>query len=705
MLIFDSGDFKMRKFKVVVLSVLMCLFGAVAQALPPVTDGLVIHLDARNLALSDGDPVDVWADVSGGGNDATQDTADYQPTYVSFSEDFSRPVVRFDGTSDWLALPSGEEAPFALDAVTVIINAKFNTIGENNQYIIACNSGSGTDRLRICLDTNAGGFLFRVGTSAWTGIVETETDTDVHAFAATSTAEGFIDGALIGTSANTSTANPSTLNLGSFANGSKDWFDGDIAEVLIYNRVLTVDEITEIGEYFSEGFLPNPSPANFEPLVPVSTDIIGWDVPKVEFTPTKYVLTMRESDPNFIDTDNNIVIDPVNDQNADAVRVETAMPVTLSYGTTYYWRVDVYNGETMYPGSPLQFSTEPLDRSPVVEAGDSFITWQDNLPQMITATVDDSGEGDVADADVQWNIIGYPGDPVKEVAQLIDRGMDSAEALELKDAGYDPNMLAEWIGTDTRTIGDPLVLTISGLPSGSYTWTSTHHDYNDQTGLFDVYVDGVLAGEDIDISTGNELPTQFTTSVTTNGSDLVVIFDKKAYDSESASFFIMNAFEITDGSNELKVDFDNATTSTAPGYVSYRATHEDLTTFTAQSFTFGTGSVTVLPQWGANTAGWINASVNKTSSDPLAPAAELSTDTPGLYTIEISVADTAGHTDSATMEVNVAPDSCAAAQLSGTWPGFNYFDIDQNCVVDIIDFADFAGTWLDDISAVDVEAY
>ncbi len=51
------------------------------------------------------------------------------------------------------------------------------------------------------------------------------------------------------------------------------------------------------------------------------------------------------------------------------------------------------------------------------------------------------------------------------------------------------------------------------------------------------------------------------------------------------------------------------------------------------------------------------------------------------------------------MTVNVMADACAAAQTTAEWAGFNYFDTDQNCVIDLNDFAGFAAGWLEDLSA------
>ena len=55
--------------------------------------------------------------------------------------------------------------------------------------------------------------------------------------------------------------------------------------------------------------------------------------------------------------------------------------------------------------------------------------------------------------------------------------------------------------------------------------------------------------------------------------------------------------------------------------------------------------------------------------------------------------------DSGTLQVSLGEDACAAAQMVvPDWAGFNYYDRDQDCDVDIIDFSAFAVEWMDDRS-------
>lgn len=132
--------------------------------------------------------------------------------------------------------------------------------------------------------------------------------------------------------------------------------------------------------------------------------------------------------------------------------------------------------------------------------------------------------------------------------QMIDRGGN--------DGSDTPDFLRDWVGTDGRSYGDPLTLTLSGLPAGDYNWLSYHHDTEDQSGIFDVVVTDA-AGErtftGIDISDGRNGGilniadvTKFVTGLTSDGSDITLTFSS-VYGEGAATdekFFVMNGFEV-----------------------------------------------------------------------------------------------------------------------------------------------------------------
>ena len=130
----------------------------------------------------------------------------------------------------------------------------------------------------------------------------------------------------------------------------------------------------------------------------------------------------------------------------------------------------------------------------------------------------------------------WPGNPARQAMQMIERSSG-------------PDLAIDWIGTDARVANaDPLVLRISGLPSGTYAWTSYHHDPQDQTGLFAVMVTdaaGSATTTDVDISSGPlalEEITTFETAIVSDGTHPVTLaFANQGYGHVSEAFFVMNA--------------------------------------------------------------------------------------------------------------------------------------------------------------------
>jgi hypothetical protein len=158
----------------------------------------------------------------------------------------------------------------------------------------------------------------------------------------------------------------------------------------------------------------------------------------------------------------------------------------------------------------------------------------------------------------------------------------------------------------------------------------------------------------------------------------------------------VNGFELTGVGDPLKIDFDTQTSDTTVGYQSYRATDRDMGSFTAQTFSAFSTTITVDAAFGTNAAGLITASVTDTSTSPLAPTASFTTDYTGEYTVELTVADASAQIGFDTATITVYADACAAAQASGF--SFNYYDSDDDCDVDLVDFAVLAAQWLDDVN-------
>ncbi len=122
--------------------------------------------------------------------------------------------------------------------------------------------------------------------------------------------------------------------------------------------------------------------------------------------------------------------------------------------------------------------------------------------------------------------------------QMIDRGAAQGDFFR------------DWIGTDCRgtlVANDPMTLTISGLPAGTYKWTSYHHDPNNQTEPFDLTINDASGSRliiNIDITAGAELPRSTVNQVIQSDgvNPITLVFDARA----DSDFFLCNGFEILD---------------------------------------------------------------------------------------------------------------------------------------------------------------
>lgn len=180
---------------------------------------------------------------------------------------------------------------------------------------------------------------------------------------------------------------------------------------------------------------------------------------------------------------------------------------------------------------------------PVQEGYQGFQASHENALELY-APQDFEGFDTTVTISLNWN----PVLPDWRAMQMIDRGGN--------DGSDTPDLLRDWTGTDGRSYGDPLTVTISGLPEGIYGWLSYHHDTEDQTGIFDAIItdaDGERTIAGIDISDGRNggittlaEATKMSTILTSDGSDITLTFTSVfAPDAPTADkFFVMNGFKI-----------------------------------------------------------------------------------------------------------------------------------------------------------------
>ncbi len=250
-------------------------FGASpASAAPPVTAGLKMHLDASQLTgLSDGATVTTWSDVSGLANHATSSAG--TPIYKTGVLN-GKPVIRFNNASGFTTANLSSQFP---TAATVLIVA---TINSDNAYTLVKANPGVDEWWRWDGDGRFYPGVFRGNRLESYCAMP---DTGSHLFAITSSASAW-EMSINGTSQGVAGANynsggaPLVIGNGSSGGG----LNGDIAEVLIYSRVLNATELNTVGAYLSAKYrlttryIPPATITSFGTNVVGSSAVLGLSV-------------------------------------------------------------------------------------------------------------------------------------------------------------------------------------------------------------------------------------------------------------------------------------------------------------------------------------------------------------------------------------------------------------------------------------------
>ncbi len=232
----------------------------------PAAGGAVIPSDLSGLAfwvkadaitgLSDNDPVTTWIDSSSLAHDTTQADSGKRPTYQT-SELNGKPVVRFDGSDDYLetAALSGAQLTLSANSITIFVVQKQLGSSGNNSSLNWPKAATVGNRLGVfatydnsiyfSYGDNSGGTISVVQPGGW--------DDDwklLELWRSTTSGEIYVDGASIlsaSFSDDLSIAGTDELSIA----GSITSFGGDIAEVFIFNRALNSTERGQMRTYLN----------------------------------------------------------------------------------------------------------------------------------------------------------------------------------------------------------------------------------------------------------------------------------------------------------------------------------------------------------------------------------------------------------------------------------------------------------------------
>ena len=343
--------------------------GPSAQALPPVTDGLVVWLSADAVNTGDTNQVRIvgpdtfvkqWNDGSGNAHHATNATDADQPKYIASGLN-GKPVLRFTGIND----DAGSELKLGdLSAYFPAAGSMFavSTINSDGRYSLFDNRNNDSRWVANTWNESQPG-VFVNGRKGMTYSSWPQTGSHVFAMESSSSIYRFvIDGTQIG-SAGADYHNGSGQNwtIGDRP-GNGQQLNGDIPEFILYNRVLTAAEANLVGAYLAQRYavtttypaLPIPPAPTGVAAAPVSSGAIS-----VSWSPataaTSYNVWVR-----------NTVTSVVQVFSAPA----SPFSVTgLTNGTSYEFKVSATNSSGTSAYSSMVSAT------PVVSAAKNILTF------------------------------------------------------------------------------------------------------------------------------------------------------------------------------------------------------------------------------------------------------------------------------------------------------------------------------------------
>ncbi|MEO9873016.1 MAG: hypothetical protein ABJF63_21205, partial [Ekhidna sp.] len=221
----------------------------------------VLWLDASTLGLGDGANVLTWSDLSGNGNDLTQQGADAVPTFAENAFGTGLDAIRFDGTERYLRILDNATLDGFADGVSIILVTNFSTVDDNPRGIISKRNSSSSEEVYSIFTHTGSRMNFDVRTTDDNRLSDATTLTASTDYILSAVYDEIFQYTSINSNAPDTrgetgnlTDASSDLILGALNNNYGTYFDGYLAEVIIYGNGLTQAERIVIENYLANKY-------------------------------------------------------------------------------------------------------------------------------------------------------------------------------------------------------------------------------------------------------------------------------------------------------------------------------------------------------------------------------------------------------------------------------------------------------------------
>ena len=240
------------------------------------------------------------------------------------------------------------------------------------------------------------------------------------------------------------------FRFGGYNTTGNDLFDGGQGGYVIS------DEALEPGSFvmFPGDIASTPMPSNGQQDVELDANL-KWNNP-TDYTASKFVLNFRAEDPNWLEV-GTTTIDPVVDLNIDGDpgTTEAAVPVILYNLQDYYWRVDSYEPNDLPGGVDILHTGDTWNFTTI--APTPLITTQPvgDVDSSVELTVEASNP-----EVYQWYRVADPNVLVRTTGTLGTAGPDS-DTYKATDEGYYYCVVSNTVGSvvsDTVLVMNPRMI-------------------------------------------------------------------------------------------------------------------------------------------------------------------------------------------------------------------------------------------------------
>jgi len=320
------------------------------------TNTLGLWLKADSISgLTNNAPVNTWYDSSGWSNNATQGSASQQPVYVANLVN-GYPVVRFNGSNSFFSLPNFLAEATGMEAM-VVLKAAVTPSGESHGlwYMGGSGTGNGSYTDHGIADDFGSTVLYTVGTPS-------QPLTEYHIYEVASQSNrwsAWINGLPCYDTFNNTVVfigkyptGPYTPFLGGTAGDSGNggagssllsYFNGDIAEVLVFNRTLTAGERTTVNNYLNGKYGLVPA----VPATPSNLVAVAVSTGQISLTWNE----MLDEGATRISIERKLGSGGTYAMVAQVTNGLSYVDTGLTAGTEYYYRVRAINVNTWSPYS------------------------------------------------------------------------------------------------------------------------------------------------------------------------------------------------------------------------------------------------------------------------------------------------------------------------------------------------------------------